>query len=93
VTAVERGALSEDDLVFVVWASDRAPATDYGSRLPGHVLLDYDADLQRAAEVRGTPTLLLVSRPDFRVVDYSLEGDIEWVITQFSSRHRLLTAV
>lgn len=89
--AVERGDVGGDSLVFIVWATDEARAAEYGSRLPGQVLLDCDADLQRIAEIRGTPTLLLVSRADNHVIDYSLEGDVAWVITQFSSRRRQLT--
>lgn len=88
--AVERGDIASHDLVFIVWATDEARAAAYGSRLPGQVLLDCEADLQRIAEVRGTPTLLMVSRADHRVIDYNLEGDAAWVTTQFSSHRRTL---
>jgi hypothetical protein len=87
--AVRDGSLSEQDLVFVMWGPDHAQAAAYGERLPGELIFDPDGDLQRAAEIRGTPTLLLVNRSDLNVIDYDLEGDVEWVITQFSSRRPL----
>jgi hypothetical protein len=82
--ALAQRALTEEDLVFLVWGANKEEASRYAEGLPGRVILDPDADLQRAGEIRGTPTLLSISRPQLTVIDYNLEGEVEWVIRQLS---------
>lgn len=77
--AVGRGEVLASDLVFVVWAS-RREASAFASELPGHVLIDDDGDLARSCEVKATPTSFVVSRADFRVLDFDLEGGVEWIL-------------
>jgi thioredoxin-related protein len=81
--AVNRGQVSTEDLLFVVWASPSEDTQRLVSQLPGHTVVD-DGDLARVCEVRATPTIFIVSRGDFTVNDYNADGRLEWIMNRFA---------
>jgi hypothetical protein len=78
--AAAEGQIREDDLLFVVWASETNEVRRFAARLPGRTIIDSDGDLARTCEVRATPTFLIVSRNDFTVLDFNAEGGVEWIL-------------
>lgn len=82
--AAHAGSVADDRLLFVVWARTEAEAIEMSAKLPGRTVLDVDGSLATACEIRATPTLFLVSDRDFTVVDYTLEGDAQWVLNHLT---------
>jgi len=78
------GGYRSEELLFIVGAPRMSEAQDFAAHLPGRTILDRGAVLRRACEVRGTPTLFLVSAPDFHVTDYTVEGDAQWIATRLT---------
>lgn len=78
--AAEQGELRREDLFFVVWAARDEDAERLVPDLPGPGVSDSGGSLARASEIRGTPTVFVVSRSDYQVLDYDLEGEPEWVL-------------
>ena len=73
-----------DAILFVVGAPTLKEAEAFAVRLPGRTHIDRNIALRRACEVRGTPTLFLVSTTDFHVTDYTVEGDMRWITTRLA---------
>lgn len=82
--AVEAGRLPaeqvEESISFLVASYEaEEPAVAHTARAIGEVLIDANAELGKACEVRHTPMLMAIRLPDAIVVDYSVGGGIEWV--------------
>lgn len=84
--AVENRDLSSKHLRFIVWTFSEPEGKALAARLPGESVLDLDGSIASACEVRGTPTLLMVSREEQRVVDFSTEGKISWVLDHLAGQ-------
>lgn len=81
-------------MTFVVWAINDSEAQAFGRRLPrGQVIQDNKGSLARSCEVRATPTMLLVSRQDWRALEVNLEGDTEWAIRRLTAPTPVLTTL
>jgi hypothetical protein len=83
-SAIEAGDLSADrvaeSISFLVASYEvEEPAVARSARALGVVLIDRNAELGKACEVRHTPMLMQIRLPDAIVVDYSVGGGIEWI--------------
>lgn len=83
--AVANGKVDRDDLGFVIWTMEADAGRLLQSRVPSPAIVDAGGALSRACEIRGTPTVFLVSRVDYSVLDYTLEGTAEWVISRLTN--------
>jgi hypothetical protein len=90
--AAEERRLRREDLFFVVWAMKDADAERMVPDLPGQAVSDSGGSLARTCEIRGTPTVFVVSRSDYRVLDYDMEGDTEWVLSHLMHPEPVATA-
>jgi hypothetical protein len=88
-TAIARGRLSRDDVLFVVWALPESGWRTFASALPARYVSDIDGVIGRAGEIRASPASFAVSREDWIVVDYNMGGDGEWIISQINSAPKL----
>lgn len=91
-SALDEGLLPPAALLFVVWATPTDHGEALAATLPGPAVIDSDGALARACEVRATPAVFILSRPDFRVVDFSPKGDIRWIQSYLTSRLQVTTA-
>lgn len=90
--AVADGRVRHEDLAFVVWVLDETEGELFSPRIPGAFVLDSTGELSRACEVRATPTLFLVERDSYRVLDYSLEGTPQWATSRLATDNLVATA-
>lgn len=74
-----------DEITLVVSAYDDDEAERFASRLPLRTIVDRGTTLLRACEIRATPSVFVVSRADYSVLDYSAEGSSEWVLEQITT--------
>jgi len=90
--AIDETEITPDELVFAIWAASPEHAEQFAPRIPSPFVLDGTGLLSRACEIRATPTVLMVSQDDYNVVEYSLEGDTQWVINRLRSLRPLAAA-
>lgn len=74
-----------DKITLVVSASDDVEAERFAAKLPLRAIVDRGGTLLRACEIRGTPSVFMVSRSEHNVLDYSPEANSEWVLEQITT--------
>jgi hypothetical protein len=82
--AVKSNALSADrvgqSISFLVASYEaQEPTVASAARAVGEVIIDANAELGKACEVRHTPMLMEIRLPDAIVIDYNIGGGIEWI--------------
>jgi hypothetical protein len=84
-SAIRRNEIDEENVLFVVWAFPESDWRTYAEKLPSRYTVDLEGTLSRACEVRGTPTMFIVSPDDdYRVVGFNAKGDTTWAINEMT---------
>jgi hypothetical protein len=88
-----RLAYGERDAALVREYAPNIVAERFAARLALPYLVDVNGDLARVCEIRGTPTLFVVERGTYNVIDYSPEGNAAWVLERINTHQQLAVSL
>jgi hypothetical protein len=82
--AIRDGRLNRDDILFAIFALPLSGWEQWSRKIPARAIADIEGRLAGACEVRATPAMFVISRHDWKVLDFNLEGEAEWAISRLS---------